>query len=83
MLEGKEFEGKIGDVGGYSVDVDDKGSVAVAVTVDKDFGVAKVKSVNSVETNIFTLAEQIAAKNGIKWLADATAMLEKLLGIKP
>lgn len=31
MLEGKELEGKIGSVGEYSVDVDDKGVVTVSV----------------------------------------------------
>lgn len=31
MLEGKELEGKIGSVGEYSVDVDNKGVVTVSV----------------------------------------------------
>ena len=33
MLEGKELEGNIGNVGTYSVDVNDKGEVEVSVGV--------------------------------------------------
>jgi hypothetical protein len=36
ILEGNEVEGKIGAVGGYSVDVDDKGVVVAKVEVKVD-----------------------------------------------
>lgn len=33
MLEGREIDGKIGDLGGYFVDLDDKGNLEVGVSV--------------------------------------------------
>ncbi len=81
MLEGKELEGTF-EGGGYSVDVDDKGSVKVEATFAKDFGVGKVSTVNALETNIFKIAEAIAAKTETTWDDKAVATLERLLGIQ-
>jgi hypothetical protein len=82
MLEGNELEGKIGDVGSYSLDVDDKGNVKFTATVNKDLGYAKASSATSVEANIFNLAEEIAKKTNVIWDDTAIAALKKLLGIE-
>lgn len=65
MLEGKELEGKIGEFGGYSVDVDDKGMIEVAVGVKLD---------------ILHELEKIAAKTGTKIDDAVVDALKKLLG---
>lgn len=82
MLEGKEVEGKIGDVGMYEIDVDSKGYVRFGAHVDKDFGYAKVKSANVIESNIFKIAEEIAKKTKTEWDDKAIAGLKSLLGIQ-
>jgi len=82
MLEGKELEGKFGDVGSYYIDADAHGTVKFSATVDKDFGYAKVSSANSVESNIFSLAEMIAKKNNFDWDDKAIAGIKSILGIK-
>jgi hypothetical protein len=81
MLEGKELEGKIGDVGSYSLDVDMTGNVTVAVSVAKDFGGAKVSSTNGVEVHIFTLLEKLAAKTAATWDDAAIAKIKALLNL--
>jgi len=81
MLEGNEIEGKIGEVGNYSLDIDDRGNVKFSAVVANDFGYAKVSSVNSIESNIFNIAEEIAKKTSIVWDDTAIAALKKLLGI--
>lgn len=80
-LEGNELEGKIGDVGSYAVDVDDKGKVKVTLTIDKDMGLGKVSASVIVETDLFKIAEQLAAKTATPWDDEAIKALEKLLGI--
>lgn len=82
MLEGNELEGKIGDVGSYALDVDDKGSVKFTATVSKDFGYATVESSNSLSSNIFSIAEEIAKKTSATWDDSVVASLKSLLGIK-
>lgn len=82
MLEGKELEGKIGDVGSYSFDVDDKGQMAVDLEVHKDLGFASVKAVVEVKTDIFAVARHITEKTKTTWDDTAEAALEKLLGIE-
>lgn len=80
MLDGKELEGKF-DGGGYSVDVDDKGGIKIELAYSKDFGFATANSSNSVETNIFKIAEKIAAQTSATWDDNAVAALKKMLGI--
>lgn len=82
MLEGKELEGKIGDVGSYSIDVDSKGLIKVSAQVEHDFGYAKVSSVNAIETNVFQIAEEIAKKTSTTWDDKAVETLKSVLGIK-
>lgn len=84
MLEGvevqKEFDNGAGKI---TVDVDDKGSVKVSATYSKDLdGFAKVNSTTEVESNIFMIAEKIAAKTATPWDDKAVAGLKSLLGIK-
>lgn len=82
MLEGKELEGKIGDVGGYSVDVNEKGEIKISLDASKDLGYLKASSSNSIETNIFKLAEEIAKKTKTDLDDKAIAGLKLILGIK-
>lgn len=81
-LDGKELEGKIGDVGGYSVDVDDKGKIKIDASVSKDLGHSKVSNTLSIETDIFKLAEAIAKKSESTWDDKAISGLKAILGIK-
>lgn len=84
MLEGKEVEKTFdGGAGKVSVDVTDKGAVLVELAYEKDLdGYAKVKSSNSVETDIFRIAAKIAAKTETTWDDKAVEGLKKLLGIE-
>lgn len=61
ILEGKELEGKIGDVGAYSVDLTDKGIVEVSVGVKVDL-VAELeklalKTDNSIDDKIVAMVK--------------------------
>lgn len=84
-LEGNEVDVKFdGDAGEVIVDVDMKGAVKVAVSYAKnvdDFLSAKASV--ELNTNIFKIAEKIAAKTATTWDDTAIAALEKLLGIEP
>lgn len=84
MLEGAEVE-KVydGGAGKVIVDVDDKGAVLVSNTYKKDLdGYAEVESVTSMKSNIFKIAEKIAAKTKTTWDDTAIAALKEILGIK-
>ena len=65
MLEGKELEGKIGEYGEYSVDVNGKGEVEVAMNVKLD---------------LFGEIEKLAAQTETKLDDSFVATLKKLLG---
>lgn len=65
MFEGKEIDGKIGDVGHYFVDVSDKGEVEIGV---------------SVKINLVAEAKKLAAKTATPIDDQAIAWLEKLMG---
>jgi len=81
ILEGKEVEGKIGDVGSYSIDATKEGKVLIALSVEKDFGGALVKSVNSVEADLFSILEKVVAKTEAKWDDAVVAQLKAILGL--
>lgn len=85
MLEGKEVDVKFdGDAGEATVDVDAKGGVAVAVTYVKNVDdYLEANASIGLKTNIFKIAEKIAAKTATTWDDTAIAALEKLLGIEP
>ena len=84
ILEGNEVEKTFDNgAGQLIVDVDGKGAVKMSMTYSKDLdGFAKVKSSNELESNIFTIAEKIAAKTKMTWDDKAIAGLKALLGIK-
>lgn len=63
MLEGKEVQGKIGDVGSYSVDVDAQGNLEVMV---------------GVKVNLVAEAKKLAAKTQTPVDDAAIAWLEKI-----
>lgn len=65
MFEGKEIEGKIGDIGDYLLDVDDKGFVTAAV---------------GVKIDLIAQLEKIAAKTNNKIDDTVLAYLKKFLG---
>lgn len=81
MLTGNELEGNIGEVGNYTVDVDLQGNVKISLEISKDFGHSKASTVNSVEVNIFDLAEAIAKKTETTLDDKAIAALKSLLGL--
>lgn len=84
MLEGNEVDQKFdGGAGEVIVDVDDKGVVKVSLQYSKEIPEASLKANASigVETNIFKIAEQIAAKTSTTWDDSAIKGLESLLGI--
>jgi predicted DNA-binding helix-hairpin-helix protein len=84
MLEGKEVDKTFDEGAGHvSVDVTDKGAVTIELAYEKDLdGYAKVKSSNSIETDIFRIAEKITAKTETTWDDQAVQTLKNLLGIK-
>jgi|KBSSwiStaDraftv2_1062776.scaffolds.fasta_scaffold6519531_1 hypothetical protein len=65
MLEGKEVEGKIGEIGEYYVDLNDKGEIEVAV---------------SLKIDLVKEAKKLAASTGTPIDDTAIAWLEKLMG---
>ncbi len=65
MLDGKELEGKIGDVGEYFLDVNDEGVVEIGLSVKVDL-IAQVKA--------------LAAKTATPVDDQVIAWLAKLLG---
>lgn len=83
MLEGAEIDKSFdGGAGHITLDADEKGAVKFELSYEKDLdGYAKVKSINSVESNIFDIAAKIAAKTSTPWDDSAIAGLKKLLGI--
>jgi hypothetical protein len=82
MLEGNEIEKEYdGGAGKVIVDVTDKGAVKISNVYSKDLGLAKISNTTEVETNIFKIAESIAAKTATEWDDKAVAGLKSLLGI--
>lgn len=88
MLEGKEFSQKFdGDAGEAFLDVDAQGKVVVGLSYKKEidldgYAVVKANNENSLETDIFKIAEKIAAKTETKVDDMFIAGLKNLLGIK-
>lgn len=82
MLEGNEVENTYDNgAGTVIVDVTDKGAVIFKNNYKKDFGFAKVSNDTAVETDIFKIAEAIAAKTKTTLDDKAIAGLKSLLGI--
>lgn len=83
FLDGKEVEGKIGEVGSYFVDVHKDGMVEVGVSVEvKQLeGDVEVKSQNSAKVHILTILEKQAKKNDKTWDDAVVAQLKSILGL--
>lgn len=83
MLEGNEVDKKFDNGAGEAVvDVDVKGGVKLSASYNKDVdGYVAITSSVAVETNIFRIAEKIAAKTKVTWDDAAVKGLEQLLGL--
>lgn len=81
MLEGKELEGKIGEVGEYFVDVEKNGQVTISLTAKKELEGVLVSSENKAVVNVITLLEKVAAKTEAKWDEAVVAQIKKILGL--
>lgn len=82
MLEGKEVEGKIGDVGSYFIDADATGKVKIGMEYSKDLGLAKVAGTNAVEVHILDLLQKVVEKTPQTWDDSLVSELKKLLGLQ-
>lgn len=83
ILEGNEVEKEYdGGAGKLIVDVTAQGAVKLSNVYQKDIdGYAKVKAMVELESDIFMIAEKIAAKTSTTWDDKAVAGLKSLLGI--
>lgn len=83
MLEGNEIDKTYDNgAGRLIVDVTDKGGVKLSNVYEKDLdGMAKVRNTTDLETNIFMIAEKVAAKTKTTWDDTVVEGLKKLLGI--
>lgn len=83
LLEGKEVEGKIGEVGGYFVDVSKDGMVEVGVSIEVKplEGDVVVKSENSAKVHLLTILEKQCKKNDKVWDDAVVAQLKGILGL--
>lgn len=85
VLEGNELEKSYDNGAGKVIlDVDAAGSVKLSNVYEKavEGGLAKIKSVTEIETNIFVLAEAIAKKTETTLDDKAVAGIKAILGIK-
>lgn len=83
MLEGKEIEGKIGEVGSYYVDVSKEGSVKIGVLIEAKLVEedVTVKSDTYAEAHILTILKKIAEKNNKPFLATSADAIKNILGM--
>lgn len=82
LLEGKEVEKKLGDVGEVSVDVSKDGKVKVELSaIYKKDAILSVESKNSVDLDLFALLQEVAAKNDKTWDDALLAQLKVILGL--
>lgn len=79
MLEGKELEGKFGDKGGYSVDVDGYG----VVRAELSYGDQGFQGGAFVELEIIDLLKMLAQKSENQMDDKAVEFIEKLIPKKP
>lgn len=79
LLEGKELEGKIGNVGSYSIDVDSGLNVKIEAVISVVESGIKISSVNSVEAPLMEILEKACLKNNIDWDESAIAGFKALL----
>lgn len=81
MLEGKEVEGKIGDGGDYSIDVDAKGFITAEAGYEKKIidGV-EVSTKNHVRIDIVVALEMLAKKTDSQVDDKLVAIIKGALG---
>jgi len=65
MLEGKEVDGKLGDYGGYFVDISDNGDLELGV---------------SIKLNLLDELQKLADKKNVGWLSKGVGMIRGVLG---
>jgi len=82
MLEGKEVEGKIADVGSYYLDADATGAVKIGVDLSKDLDIAKFKNKTEVEVHIMAILEKVVSQTEATWDDELIAKIKLLLGLK-
>lgn len=82
MLEGKELEGKVGDLGEYKGDVDAQGNITFSLDLGKDYGFTNFNLKFENKTSILKFAEAIAKKTETQWDDKVIALIKSLLGIK-
>ena len=83
MLDGKEVEGKIGEVGTYYVDATKEGNVFIGAAIDVKVadGDVTVKNDLAVGVHVLTILEKIAKKNEKTWDDAAIQGIKNLLGL--
>lgn len=80
MLEGKELEGKIGDTGSYSVDVDANLKCVIEVAVSKEIAGIKATTANSIELDVADLLRLSTGKVNNAVYTGAVETILKILG---
>lgn len=81
MFEGKELEGKIADVGTYSVDLMDDGTAIAEAGAEKSLGsILKIKAGLSIQLDAIQGLRQLAAKSNKVFLIASVEALAKSLG---
>lgn len=81
MLEGKELEGNIGNVGSYSVDVDNALNVKIEAIISTVQGGLTIESRNSVTAPLMEIIEAACKKNSITWDESVIAGFKMLLKV--
>lgn len=81
ILDGKEVEVKIGDVGSLSVDVSKDGMVKVELVASKELDGVKLQTSSSAEVSIFVILEKACAKNDRVWDEALIAQVKMILGM--
>ena len=81
LLEGKEIEKKIGDVGSVSVDVTKEGKVILEVVAEYKADGLVAKSANSAEVELFVILEKVCSKNNVTWDEALISQLKVVLGL--
>lgn len=79
MLDGKELKGNIGNIGSYSVDVDNALNVKIEAVVSIVEGGVVIESKNSVSAPLMEIIEAACKKNSITWDESVIAGFKALL----
>ncbi|HZX13699.1 MAG TPA: hypothetical protein VFF49_04790 [Thermodesulfobacteriota bacterium] len=80
LLEGKELEGKIGEKGSYSVDVDTTGLIEIKLG-GGDLMADGFEGGAYVKLTLMSILEKVAAKTETQWDDAAVMSIKKILGL--